>query len=88
MTRNEAAELLEAYTLFLQNGGYLDTDSTCEEPTGIDQFMESIKFGEEQNVTVFWKCPGCSQETNESRFICCCSQECLKQWLELNKKHL
>lgn len=44
MTRNEAAELLEAYTLFLQKEGYLDTDATCEEPTAIGQFMGRINF--------------------------------------------
>lgn len=49
MTRNEAAELLEAYTLFLQKEGYLDTDATCEEPTAIDQFMAIINIPHNQS---------------------------------------
>lgn len=49
MTRNEAAELLEAYTLFLQKEGYIDTDATCEEPTAIDQFMAILNLPPNQS---------------------------------------
>lgn len=28
-----------------------------------------------------WACPGCGQDTRETKWICCCSQECLKNWL-------
>ena len=33
-------------------------------------------------VRVQWQCPSCGQYTSEHNFICCCSRECLKLWLD------
>ena len=35
--------LLEKYTKFLQENGYIDTDATCEEPFAIDEFLKINK---------------------------------------------
>ena len=29
-----------------------------------------------------WPCPNCNQDTSETKWICCCSQQCLKMWLD------
>lgn len=34
-------DLLEKYTKFLQDNGYIDSDATTEEPFAIDRFMKS-----------------------------------------------
>ena len=39
-TRSQKIELLERYTKFLQERGYIDTDATCEEPFAIDEFLK------------------------------------------------
>ncbi len=39
--RNEKIELLEKYSLFLEESGYLDTDWRDEEPFAIDEFFKN-----------------------------------------------
>ena len=41
--RSDKMILLEAYSLFLEKNGYLDTDWRAEEPFAIDEFMKQIK---------------------------------------------
>ena len=38
--RSDKMILLEAYSLFLEKNGYLDTDWRAEEPFSIDEFMK------------------------------------------------
>jgi len=39
--RNNKIELLEKYSLFLEESGYLDTDWRSEEPFAIDEFLKN-----------------------------------------------
>ena len=41
--RHNRITLLEKYTLFLQDNGYIDTDATSEEPYAIDEFLKQQK---------------------------------------------
>lgn len=41
-SRSEAIELLEAYSLFLEKEGYLDTDWRVEPPYAIDEFLKNF----------------------------------------------
>jgi hypothetical protein len=38
--RSDAIKLLEAYSLFLEKNGYIDTDWRTEEPFAIDEFLK------------------------------------------------
>jgi hypothetical protein len=40
--RNAAITILEAYSLFLEKKGYLDTDWRAEAPFAIDEFLKSL----------------------------------------------
>ena len=40
ITRTEAIDLLEAYSSFLEEQGYLDTDWRAEPPFAIDEFLK------------------------------------------------
>ena len=42
--RSDKMILLEAYSLFLEKNGYLDTDWRAEEPFVIDEFMKENKL--------------------------------------------
>lgn len=42
-TRSGIITLLEKYSQFLEEEGYLDTDWKTEPPFAIDKFMETIK---------------------------------------------
>lgn len=42
MSRNETIELLEKYSLFLENLGYMDVDWRTEEPFAIDEFLKTL----------------------------------------------
>lgn len=44
MTRTEAIDLLEAYSLFLEEQGYTDTDWRTEPPFAIDRFLSQKQF--------------------------------------------
>lgn len=58
-----------------------------EEPSiGVDLPTDYpiIKPKEEEPTTVFWQCLGCGSETSNSRWLGCCSRECMKAWLETN----
>ena len=37
--KNEKIKLLEAYSKFLEDEGYTDTDWRAEQPTAIDKFL-------------------------------------------------
>jgi hypothetical protein len=57
MNRSEMIELLEAYSKFLEEHGYTDTDWWAEEPTAINEFLKTIKttnktdYGKRKNST-------------------------------------
>jgi hypothetical protein len=40
--RHDIINLLERYSLFLENEGYLDIDWKVEEPYAIDEFLKTI----------------------------------------------
>ena len=52
MDRNEAIELLESYSIFLERDGYLDTDWRAEAPYAIDNFMSTRTFDGESKETI------------------------------------
>lgn len=71
MNRNQAAELLDAYTKYLLKGGYVDDDIWCEESV-IDQFMQTKWFKENFPLvltdSVFYK--NCKQQRKNGAKIC------------------
>lgn len=42
-TRSQKIELLESYSKFLEENGYMDTDWYSEEPTAINEFLKPKK---------------------------------------------
>lgn len=44
MTRTECINLLEKYSLFLEEHGYIDIDWRAESPFAIDKFMSGKEF--------------------------------------------
>lgn len=36
--------------------------------------------------TIFWPCLNCSKDTSETRWLCCCSQECCKEYMDKHKQ--
>ena len=41
--RSDLIEQLEAFALFLEENGYMDTDWRSEEPYAIDEYLKTIK---------------------------------------------
>jgi hypothetical protein len=44
MTRTEVINLLEKYSMFLEQQGYTDTDWRTEPPFAIDEFLKGKEF--------------------------------------------
>lgn len=44
MTRTEVIDLLERYSKFLEDQGYIDTDWRAESPFAIDTFLKGKEF--------------------------------------------
>jgi hypothetical protein len=44
MTRTEVIDILEAYSKFLEEHGYMDTDWRVEPPFAIDEFLKQKEY--------------------------------------------
>lgn len=79
---------------FSKSDGVILNSKTLDEPTTEAQAITPIINAVNPLVmeslpptqTVFWPCPNCGKDTSETKWLCCCSQECCKEYMDKHKQ--